>query len=234
MSCTLLGGLVPDFEADSTIGKIHFHDYIQGHWAMLFSQPNDLCTVCTSELASIAASFKDFEDRNVKLIALSCNDEEIQIKLDIESVIDPNGKVSYAIVSDVDSRLTELFGMLADPDEKDESGRPLPARSFIIVGPDKKLKASTIYPSSTGRNFLEALRLIDSLQLTAEQNVETPAQWNPGDKVFVGQCLSNEEARKEFPGGFESLSLPSGKDYIRLVDPVATKSAKALCTLNPS
>ncbi|KAJ7557216.1 hypothetical protein O6H91_05G117100 [Diphasiastrum complanatum] len=211
-----LGDTVPDFEANSTYGKIKFHDFIDGHWSILFSHPNDFTPVCTTELGAVGAYLPEFEKRGVKVVALSCNDVESHQRWieDIESFT-PNAKISYPIIADPTRELAIKFGML-DPDEKDASGMPLTARAVFVVGPDKKLKLSILYPATTGRNFVEVLRVLDSLQLTAKYSVATPVDWKNGDKCMVLPSLSNDAARAKFPKGFETFAVPSGKEYIRL------------------
>jgi len=211
-----LGDTAPDFTADSTHGELSFHKYIEGSWAILFSHPNDFTPVCTTELGAVGKFLPEFEKRGVKVIALSCNDVASHKGwiADIESFT-PGAKVSYPIVADPTRELAVKFGML-DPDEIDAKGIPLTARAVYVFGPDKKLKLSILYPATTGRNFHEVLRVIDSLQLTANYSVATPVNWNQGDKCMVVPALSNEAAKAKFPKGFETVEVPSGKSYIRL------------------
>ncbi|BDA42933.1 Peroxiredoxin-6 [Coccomyxa sp. Obi] len=214
----LLTEIVPDFEADTSLGRIRFHDYIDGSWAILFSHPADYTPVCTTELGEVGKLQSEFAKRGVKLLALSCNDVDshkgwIQ---DIEAYT-PGSIVNYPIIADPKRDIATLYGML-DPDEKDKAGIPLTARAVFIVGPDKRLKLSILYPATTGRNFSEILRVIDSLQLTANHSVATPVNWNHGDKVMVVPTLSDEQATAKFPKGFEKASLPSGKGYIRTTE----------------
>ncbi|EIE24436.1 thioredoxin-like protein [Coccomyxa subellipsoidea C-169] len=211
----LLTEIVPDFEADTSSGRIKFHEYIDGSWAILFSHPADYTPVCTTELGEVGKLQGEFEKRGVKLLALSCNDVASHkgwIK-DIEAYT-PNSIVNYPIIADPNRDIATLYGML-DPDEKDKAGIPLTARAVFIVGPDKRLKLSILYPATTGRNFSEILRVIDSLQLTANHSVATPVNWTHGNKVMVVPTLSDEQATAKFPKGFEKASLPSGKGYIR-------------------
>ncbi|KAK9909512.1 hypothetical protein WJX75_003362 [Coccomyxa subellipsoidea] len=211
----LLTEIVPDFEADTSLGHIKFHDYIDGSWAILFSHPADYTPVCTTELGEVGKLQGEFAKRGVKLLALSCDDVESHkgwIK-DIEAYT-PKSLVNYPIIADPNRDIATLYGML-DPDEKDKAGIPLTARAVFIVGPDKRLKLSILYPATTGRNFSEILRVIDSLQLTAKHSVATPVDWYHGDKVMVVPTLSDEQATAKFPKGFEKASLPSGKGYIR-------------------
>jgi len=212
-----LGDEFPNFEADTTCGKIKFHDWIGDSWAMLCSHPRDYTPVCTTELARLVNLVPDFQKRNVKIIALS-----------IDSVEDHTGwgkdvmchaaaagdELPYPIIADPGRELAVKFGML-DPDEKDSTGMPLTCRAVFIIGPDKKLKLSILYPATTGRNFDELIRVIDSLQMTAEKKVATPVDWKHGEKCMVVPSLSNEEANKLFPKGVEIKAVPSGKEYLR-------------------
>lgn len=213
----LLGDEIPNFEADTTIGRIKFHDFLGNSWGILFSHPRDFTPVCTTELACAANISNEFKKRGVKMIALS-----------IDSVADHNSwskdvmavskkadtDLPFPIIADDKRELSVLLGML-DPDEKDKDGMPLTARCVFVIGPDKKLKLSILYPATTGRNFDELLRVIDSLQLTAQKKVATPVDWKPGDKVMVIPSLSDAEAASLFPNGVTTEEVPSGKKYLR-------------------
>ncbi|XP_003439943.1 peroxiredoxin-6 [Oreochromis niloticus] len=213
----LLGDEIPNFEADTTVGRIKFHDFLGNSWGILFSHPRDFTPVCTTELACAANISNEFKKRGVKMIALS-----------IDSVADHNswskdvmavGKqgdtaLPFPIIADDKRELSVQLGML-DPDEKDKDGMPLTARCVFVIGPDKKLKLSILYPATTGRNFDELLRVIDSLQLTAQKKVATPVDWKPGDKVMVIPSLSDAEAASLFPNGVTTEEVPSGKKYLR-------------------
>ncbi|XP_063322309.1 peroxiredoxin-6 [Pelmatolapia mariae] len=213
----LLGDEIPNFEADTTIGRIKFHDFLGNSWGILFSHPRDFTPVCTTELACAAKISNEFKKRGVKMIALS-----------IDSVADHNSwskdvmavskkadtDLPFPIIADDKRELSVLLGML-DPDEKDKDGMPLTARCVFVIGPDKKLKLSILYPATTGRNFDELLRVIDSLQLTAQKKVATPVDWKPGDKVMVIPSLSDAEAASLFPNGVTTEEVPSGKKYLR-------------------
>uniref|UniRef100_A0A7S1T8C7 Peroxiredoxin n=2 Tax=Tetraselmis chuii TaxID=63592 RepID=A0A7S1T8C7_9CHLO len=229
-----LGDVFPDFSADSSQGPLKWHTYIDGSWSILFSHPADYTPVCTTELGTVASYEEEFNKRGVKLAALSCNDAESHkgwIK-DIESTKFAHGsKVSYPIVCDPKRELAVKFGML-DPDEKDAAGLAMTARAVFIIGPDKKLKLSILYPATTGRNFDEILRVIDSLQLTAEHSVATPANWNHGDKCMVVPSLSDEDAKKKL-GSFVTTEVPSGKKYIRMTDDPSVKSGPVHTLLTP-
>jgi len=216
-----LGETIPDFEAETTKGTIKFHDSVGDGWAILFSHPADYTPVCTTELGAVARLTRngEFAKRQVKPIALSCNSLE-EHKGWIEDIIaysglSKNEEFPYPIIADQKRELAVKFGML-DPEEKDAAGLPAAARAVFVVGPDKKMKLSILYPATTGRNFVEILRAIDSLQLTAKYNVATPANWEKGQKVMVIPTLSDEQAKAKFPKGFEKMELPSGKGYIRL------------------
>lgn len=211
-----LGDIVPDFTADSSQGPIHFHVYISQSWAILFSHPADFTPVCTTELGSLARLMPEFERRGVRVLALSCNDAETHRSWvrDIESFT-PGATVTYPIVADPNREVALKYGML-DPAEKDSAGVPLTARAVFVVGPDKTLKLSILYPATTGRNFTEILRVLDSLQLTASYSVATPVDWKAGEKCMVLPSLSDAAAMEKFPKGFETVAVPSGKAYIRL------------------
>jgi alkyl hydroperoxide reductase subunit AhpC len=211
-----LGDTAPDFEADTTQGHIKFHDWIGDSWAVLFSHPKDFTPVCTTELGYMAKIKPDFEARNVKIIGLSVDplDKHEAWAKDIEET--QGTAPNYPIISDADYKVSKLYGMLP----AETSGDPLertPAdnqtvRNVFVVAPDKTLRLILVYPMTTGRNFDEVLRVIDSLQLTAKHKVATPANWNPGDKVIIAGSVSNEQAKEAFPDGWEEP-----RPYIRLV-----------------
>jgi alkyl hydroperoxide reductase subunit AhpC len=211
-----LGDTAPDFEADTTQGHIKFHDWIGDSWAVLFSHPKDFTPVCTTELGYMAKIKPDFEARNVKIIGLSVDplDKHEAWARDIEET--QGTAPNYPIISDADYKVSKLYGMLP----AETSGDPLertPAdnqtvRNVFVVAPDKTLRLILVYPMTTGRNFDEVLRVIDSLQLTAKHKVATPANWNPGDKVIIAGSVSNEQAKEAFPDGWEEP-----RPYIRLV-----------------
>jgi len=211
-----LGDELPNFEADTTIGHIKFHNWLDGSWAVLFSHPRDFTPVCTTELSRVVQLQQDFTKRGIKLIALSCDtvSEHKEWTKDILSYCGSSDNFPYPIIADPERRIAKNLGMI-DPDELDTKGMPLTCRAVFVIGPDKKLKLSVLYPATTGRNFAEILRAIDSLQLTARQKVATPADWNPGDKCMVIPSLSEEEALKLFPN-LEVKKVPSGKQYLRL------------------
>eukprot|EP01026_Neomeris_dumetosa_P039066 TRINITY_DN31_c3_g1_i5.p1 TRINITY_DN31_c3_g1~~TRINITY_DN31_c3_g1_i5.p1 ORF type:complete len:228 (+),score=35.75 TRINITY_DN31_c3_g1_i5:110-793(+) len=214
----ILGMEVPNFKAQTTIGEMDFHEYIKDSWAVLFSHPADFTPVCTTELGAVAQYTAEFEKRGVKVLALSCNDVDSHKGWigDIQAYT-PGAEVKYPIIADPKRDIAVKYGML-DPDEKDSKGIALTARTVFIIGPDKKLKLAILYPATTGRNFDEVLRVIDSLQLTANYSVATPVNWKDGDKCMVVPSLSDEDAKAKFPKGFETVSLPSGKPYVRVTE----------------
>jgi thioredoxin-dependent peroxiredoxin len=214
MSLTL-GSTAPDFEAETTEGKINFHDWIGDSWAVLFSHPKSFTPVCTTELGYMARIEPEFARRGVKVIGLSVDslDKNEGWAQDIAETqgFAPN----YPIISDSDFNVAKLYGMLAAETEGD-SGARTPAdnqtvRNVFVIGPDKKIKLILVYPMTTGRNFDEVLRVIDSLQLTANHKVATPAQWQQGDKVIIAGSVNNEQAKEIF-GEWEEP-----KPYIRIV-----------------
>jgi thioredoxin-dependent peroxiredoxin len=210
-----LGDTAPDFEADTTQGKIRFHDWIGDSWAVLFSHPKDFTPVCTTELGYMAKIKPEFDRRNTKIIGLSVDklDNHEKWAKDIEETqgYAPN----YPVISDPGLEISKLYGMLPASASGDTADRT-PAdnqtvRNVFVIGPDKKVKLILVYPMTTGRNFDEVLRVIDSLQLTANHKVATPAQWQQGDKVIISGSVSNDEAKELF-GEWESP-----KPYIRIV-----------------
>ncbi|XP_036378039.1 peroxiredoxin-6 [Megalops cyprinoides] len=214
----LLGDVFPNFEAETTIGKIKFHDFLGDSWGVLFSHPRDYTPVCTTELGRAARLSAEFSKRNVKMIALSIDSVEDHLGWS-KDVMAYNGEAPgctfpFPIIADDKRELAVMLGML-DPDERDKDGMPLTARCVFVIGPDKKLKLSILYPATTGRNFDELLRVIDSLQLTAQKRVATPVDWKPGDEVMVLPNIPEDEAAALFPAGVYTKDLPSGKKYLR-------------------
>ena len=211
-----IGAVAPDFEAETTEGRIKFHDWIGDSWAVLFSHPKDFTPVCTTELGYMAAIKPDFDKRNVKIIGLSVDPAENHAEWakDIEET--QGTAPNYPIIADSDFNVGKLYGMLPVTVEGDPRKRT-PAdnqtvRNVFVIGPDKKIKLILVYPMTTGRNFDEVLRVIDSLQLTAKHKVSTPAQWQPGDDVIISGSVSDEEARQTYPEGWKAP-----KPYIRIV-----------------
>jgi thioredoxin-dependent peroxiredoxin len=211
-----IGDTAPDFEADTTEGRIKFHDWIGDSWAVLFSHPRDFTPVCTTELGYMAKIKPDFDSRNVKIVGLSVDpvDNHAKWAADIEET--QGTAPNYPMIADTDFNVSKLYGMLPADVSGDPTART-PAenqtlRNVFVIGPDKKIKLVLVYPMSTGRNFDEVLRVIDSLQLTAKHQVSTPAQWQQGDDVIISGSVSNEEAEKTYPDGWKSP-----KPYIRIV-----------------
>ena len=210
-----IGDVAPDFEAETTQGPISFHDWIGDSWAVLFSHPKDFTPVCTTELGYMAKIEPDFASRGVKIIGLSVDplDKHEAWASDIEET--QGTAPNYPIISDADFKVSKLYGMLGEDVAGDAEERT-PAdnqtvRNVFVIGPDKKVKLILVYPMTTGRNFDEVLRVIDSLQLTAKNKVATPAQWKQGDDVIIAGSVNNEEAKEMFGEWDEP------KPYIRIV-----------------
>src|SRR3954469_10168303 len=210
-----IGDTAPDFEADTTEGRINFHDWLGDSWAVLFSPPRDFTPVCTTELGYMASIKPEFEKRGVKIIGLSVDPLENHEKW-AQDIEETQGTApNYPIIRDRDFAVSKAYGMLPSDVEGDATERT-PAdnqtvRNVFVVGPDKKIKLILVYPMTTGRNFDEVLRVIDSLQLTAKHKVATPVQWQPGEDVIVSGAVSDEEAKEKF-GDFEAP-----RPYIRIV-----------------
>jgi alkyl hydroperoxide reductase subunit AhpC len=201
-----LGDIAPDFEAKTTEGPIKFHDWIGNGWAILFSHPKDFTPVCTTELGAVAKLKPEFQKRNVKVIGLSVDKVEDHTKWakDIEET--QGAKLNFPLIDDADRKVSDLYDMI-HPNANDT----FTVRSVFVIGPDKKVKLTITYPASTGRNFDEILRVIDSLQLTANYQVATPVNWKHGEDVIIVPSLSNEEAKTKFPKGWKEL-----KPYLRV------------------
>ena len=206
----------PDFEAETTQGKIHFHEWIGDKWAILFSHPKDFTPVCTTELGYMAAIKPEFDKRHVKIIGLSVDPVENHAKwaADIEET--QGTAPNYPMIGDSDFNVAKLYGMLpadvsGDPTERTPAMNQT-VRNVFVVGPDKKIKLILVYPMTTGRNFNEVLRVIDSLQLTAKHKVATPAQWQQGDDVIIAGSVTDDQARETYPDGWKSP-----RPYIRIV-----------------
>ncbi|XP_063796041.1 peroxiredoxin-6-like isoform X1 [Pseudophryne corroboree] len=214
----LLGDCFPDFEADTTIGRIKFHEFLGNEWGVLFSHPRDYTPVCTTELGRAVKLAPEFKKRKVRMIALSIDSvpDHLSWSKDINAYNsdEPTETLPFPIIADPKRDLAVQLGML-DPDEKDNEGMPVTARCVFIIGPDKKMKLSILYPATTGRNFDEILRVVDSLQLTSNHNVATPVDWKLGDRVMVPPTVPEAEACKMFPSGVFTKELPSGKKYLR-------------------
>jgi len=206
----------PDFEADTTVGRIRFYDWVGDSWCVIFSHPKDFTPVCTTELGYMAKLKPEFDKRNCKIIGLSVDsvDDHKRWSKDIEET--QGHAPNYPMIGDSDLKIAKLYGMLPASASGDASGRtPMDnatVRNVYIIGPDKKVKLVISYPMSTGRNFAEILRALDSLQLTAKHQVATPVNWNDGDDVIIVPAVSNEAAKEKYPGGWQSP-----KPYIRIV-----------------
>jgi thioredoxin-dependent peroxiredoxin len=206
----------PDFEAQTTEGKIKFHDWIGDKWAVLFSHPKDFTPVCTTELGYMAKIKPEFDKRGVKIIGLSVDpvDKHAGWAADIKETqgFAPN----YPMIGDVDFNVSKLYGMLpaavsGDPAKRTAADNQT-VRNVFIIGPDKKIKLILVYPMTVGRNFDEVLRVIDSLQLGAKHKISTPVNWKPGEDVIIAGSVSDDDAKKQYPGGWKSP-----KPYIRIV-----------------
>ena len=212
-----IGDTAPNFTAKTTEGEIDFHEWIGDSWAVLFSHPRDFTPVCTTELGYMASIKPEFDKRGVKIIAISTDptDNHDRWAQDIES--SQGTAPNYPIIGDSDHAVAKAYGMLPADVEGDPTERT-PAqnatlRNVFVIGPDKKIRLVLIYPMATGRNFDEVLRVIDSLQLTANHQVATPAQWRQGEKVIIAGSVSNDQARERYPEGWETPH-----PYLRIVD----------------
>jgi len=201
-----LGDTAPDFTIQTTEGEINFHEWLGDSWGLFFSHPADFTPVCTTELGKTAALKKEFEKRNVKAIAISVDplDSHHSWVRDIEET--QNVTVNFPIIADPDRQVAEMYDMI-HPNESEK----FTVRTVFVIAPDKKIKLTLTYPPATGRNFLEILRVIDSLQLTAYHGVATPVDWKQGEDVVIVPSISNEEANKKFPKGYEIV-----KPYLRI------------------
>ncbi len=210
MNAIRLGDIAPDFEARSTQGPLNFHEWLGDSWGMLVSHPADFTPVCTTELGAMANFQEEFEDRNVKVAAISVDPlgSHFEWIKDIEET--QNAKVDFPLIADEKREISELYGMIHPNDDA-----TMTVRSVFIIAPDKKVKLVLTYPASTGRNFDELLRVIDSLQLTQYEALATPANWKNGDDCVILPSVSNEEAEKKFPKGFVEV-----KPYLRLTPQV--------------
>jgi alkyl hydroperoxide reductase subunit AhpC len=211
-----IGSTAPDFEAETTEGKINFHDWIGDSWAVLFSHPKNFTPVCTTELGYMAKIKPEFDRRNVKIIGVSVDPVEDHEKWakDIEET--QGTAINYPLIGDRDFNISKLYGMLPDTTEGDPHDRT-PAdnqtvRNVFVIGPDKKIKLILVYPMTTGRNFDEVIRVIDSLQLTAKHKVATPVNWQQGDDVIIAGSVSDDQAKEIYPDGWKAP-----RPYIRIV-----------------
>src|SRR5262245_26677568 len=211
-----IGDTAPDFEAETTDGRIRFHDWIGGNWAVLFSHPKDFTPVCTTELGYMAKIKPEFEKRKVKVIGLSVDAVTDHAKWSADIAETQGDAPNYPMIADADFKVSKLYGMLPASTTGDASTRTAAdnqtVRNVFVVGPDKKIKLILVYPMTTGRNFDEVVRVIDSLQLTAKHKVATPVNWQQGEDVIIAGSVSDAEARETYPQGWKAP-----KPYIRIV-----------------
>ena len=218
-----IGDTAPDFDVETTEGKINFHDWIGDSWAVLFSHPRDFTPVCTTELGYMASIKPEFDKRGVKIIGLSVDPLDNHEKWASDIAETQGTAPNFPMIADTDFNVSKLYGMLPADVEGDPTERTpaenVTLRNVFVIGPDKKIKLVLIYPMTTGRNFDEVLRVIDSLQLTAKYAVATPAQWQPGEDVIIAGSVTNEQAAEKYPDGWEEP-----RPYIRIVqDPSGVK-----------
>lgn len=205
MATLRLGDIAPDFTAETTLGTINFHEWLGDSWGVLFSHPSDFTPVCTTELGTVANYYPEFVKRNTKVIALSVDGKESHLEW-IKDINETQGTtVNFPIIADEDKRIANLYDML-HPNASDK----FTVRSVFVIGPDKKIKLTLTYPASTGRNFDELLRVIDSLQLTANYSVATPANWKDGQDVVIAPAIKDEDIPAKFPKGHTRI-----KPYLR-------------------
>jgi alkyl hydroperoxide reductase subunit AhpC len=206
MATLRLGDIAPDFTAETTMGEINFHEWLGNSWCVLFSHPADFTPVCTTELGTVANYYPEFKKRNTKVIALSVDGLESHLKWikDIEET--QNVTLQYPIIADASKTVANLYDMIHP-----NANETLTVRSVFIIGPDKKIKLILTYPASTGRNFDEILRVIDSLQLTADYKVATPANWKDGDDVVISTSIPDHDIPAKFPKGYQQI-----KPYLRM------------------
>ncbi|MFI0848236.1 peroxiredoxin [Mesorhizobium sp. IMUNJ 23232] len=211
-----INSTAPDFEANTTEGRIRFHDWLGDSWAVLFSHPKDFTPVCTTELGRMAALKPEFDKRGVKLIGLSVDPVENHARWSVDIAETQGTAPNYPMIGDSDLKVSKLYGMLPEGAGETSEGRT-PAdnatvRTVFVIGPDKKIKLVLVYPMSTGRNFHEILRVIDSMQLTAKHKVATPVDWKQGEDVIILGSVSDDDAKKQYPEGWKAP-----RPYIRIV-----------------
>jgi alkyl hydroperoxide reductase subunit AhpC len=211
-----LGDIVPDFTADTTEGRITLHQWLGDSWGVLFSHPKDFTPVCTTELGSMARLKPEFDKRNTKIIGLSVDPVEDHARW-ANDILESQGLApNFPMIGDTTLEIAKLYGMLPSATEGTSQGRTAmnnqTVRTVFVIGPDKKLKLMIVYPMTTGRNFHEVLRVIDSLQLTANHKVATPANWEPGEDVIIAGSVSDEDAKKVYPQGWRAP-----RPYLRFV-----------------
>ena len=211
-----IGETAPDFEAQTTQGRIHFHEWMGDSWAVLFSHPKDFTPVCTTELGYMAKLKPEFDKRHVKVIGLSVDPVDNHAKWSKDIQETQGYAPNYPLIGDTELKVSKLYGMLPVTIEGSSDGRTAAdnqtVRNVFVIGPDKKIKLLIVYPMTTGRNFDEVLRVIDSLQLTAKHKVATPVNWKQGDDVIIAGSVSDEEAKKTYPAGWKAP-----KPYLRIV-----------------
>ncbi|MEO5725247.1 MAG: peroxiredoxin [Ilumatobacteraceae bacterium] len=201
-----LGDIAPDFTANTTEGEIHFHEWLGDSWGLLFSHPKDFTPICTTELGWVAKFKGEFDKRNTKVIGLSVDSVDSHAKWNEDIEETQGAAVNYPMIGDPDRKVADLYDMI-HPNASDT----FTVRTVFVIGPDKKVKMTLTYPPSTGRNFAEILRVIDSLQLTSDYQVATPVNWNDGDDVVIGGGVSDEQAKTQFPKGWKTV-----KPYMRV------------------
>jgi thioredoxin-dependent peroxiredoxin len=211
-----IGDVAPDFEAETTAGRIRFHEWIGDSWTILFSHPKDFTPVCTTELGYMAKLKPDFDKRNVKIIGLSVDPVHNHARW-ADDIRETQGYApNYPLIGDPDLKIAKLYGMLPASTRGTSEGRTpaenMTVRNVFVIGPDKQVKLIIAYPMTTGRNFDEVLRVVDSLQLTAKHKVATPVNWQPGDDVIIAGSVSDEEAKKVYPNGWKAP-----RPYLRIV-----------------
>jgi len=211
-----INDIAPDFTAETTQGTINFHEWIGDGWAILFSHPKDFTPVCTTELGSVANLYPEFQKRNTKVVSLSIDPVSSHGKWAVDIEETQGYKVNYPMLGDPELRIAKLYDMLpadaGDTSEGRTAANNATVRTVFIIGPDKRIKLQLSYPMSTGRNFPEILRVLDSMQLTAKHKVATPANWKDGDDVIILPAVSDEEAKEKYPDGWKTV-----KPYLRVV-----------------
>ena len=216
MQTLVIGDDAPDFEADTTQGKIRFHEWLGDSWGVIFSHPKDFTPVCTTELGYMAKIEPDFTRRNVKVIGLSVDPVTNHSKWSVDIKETQGYAPNYPMIGDTDLKVSKLYGMLPSTIEGSCDGRTAvdnqTVRNVFVIGPDKKIKLVIVYPMTTGRNFDEVLRVIDSLQLTAKHKVSTPVNWKQGEDVIIAGSVSDDDARKTYPQGWKAP-----RPYLRIV-----------------
>lgn len=221
-----IGDVAPDFSAETTQGLIKFHDWLGNSWGVLFSHPKDFTPVCTTELGYMAGLQPEFEKRNCKILGLSVDPVTNHGKWAVDIEETQGHKVKFPMIGDPELQIAKLYDMLPADAGTTSEGRTAAlnatVRTVFVVGPDKKIRLTLSYPMSTGRNFDEVLRVLDSMQLTAQHSVSTPVNWKPGEDVIISGNVSDEEAKKKYPDGWKSP-----RPYIRIIPQPKERAAKA-------